>query len=134
MKRSLGVTLVGGGLIIGFGLSFIQPFLNPRKLIYDLRDIYAPPLQLVWLISSLILVGFVVAGLQILQLKELGRSLAIFLAIIDIPHLVVGKAIYNNYQLQPAYLRNFFLISLSVLINLALLYYLYHPKIKRQFS
>ena len=105
-QRSLSVTLAGWGLIICNGLILILPFFNLGELTHHLFDVFYPPLQLVWLISSAILVGFVVSGIQILKLKEFGRSLFVFLAIIDIPHLVVGKAIYNNFAIEPLYIRN----------------------------
>lgn len=133
-KRSISVTLIGWGVTIHYALILILPFLNPRRFAYNLFDVFYPPLQLVWLISSAILVGFLVSGMQILKLKEFGRSLFVFLAIIDIPHLVVGKAIYNNFEIKPIYIRNFFLIPLSVAINLILIYFFSHPKIKQQFK
>ena len=133
-KRSLSVTLAGWGLIIYNGLILILPFLNPHRFAYNLFDVFYPPLQLVWLISSVIVVGFVVSGIQILKLKEFGRSLFVFLAIIDIPHLVVGKAIYNNFGIEPLYIRNSFLIPVSVAINLILIYFFSHPRAKQQFK
>jgi hypothetical protein len=133
-KRSLSVTLIAWGLTIYYALILILPFLNPRRCAYNLFDVFHPPLQLVWVISSVILVGFVVSGIQILKLKEFGRSLFVFLAIIDIPHLVVGKAIYNNFGIVPLYIRNSFLIPVSVAINLILIYFFSHPRAKQQFK
>ena len=96
--------------------------------------LFPSPLQLVWVISSAILIGFVYGGLKLLKRQEYGRSLIIFLAIIDIPHLVVGKAIFNNFGITPMYLRNYFLIWLSVLIDFLLVYFLYHPKVREEFE
>ena len=91
-------------------------------------------LQLAWLISTLILIGFTWGGYKILQQQEVGKSLVVFLAIIDIPHLVVGKVIYDNLNMQPLYLRNFYLIPVSILINFVLIHFLNHPKVRKQFQ
>jgi hypothetical protein len=133
-SRPLGITIIVWGLIIYIGLPLILLSFNLRKLAHNLFILYPPPLQLVWLISSSILIGFIVGGIQALKLKELGRSLIVFLAIIDIPHLIVGKAIYNNHNMQPMHIRNSHLITTSIAIDLILLYFFNHPKVKKQFK
>jgi hypothetical protein len=133
-KRSFGVTLTGCALIV-FGVLFLLlPLLDSRRVAYNFFHIFHSSLQLVWLISTVILIGFIVGGFKILQLKEFGKGLVVYLAIIDIPHLVVGKAIYNNWYTQPIYLRNYFIIPLSILINFILIHFLNHPKVRRQFK
>lgn len=132
-KRSVGVTVTGCGLIV-FGVLFlVLPFLNSQNK-YNVFCVFHSSLQLVWLISTAILVGFIAGGFKILQLKELGKGLVVFLAIIDIPHLVVGKAIYNNWCIQPIYLRNYFLIPVSILVNFVLIHFLNHPNVRNQFK
>lgn len=133
-KRSFGVTATGGGLIV-FGVTFlILPLFNLRRVAYTFFFVFHSSLQLVWLVSTAILVGFIAGGFKILQLKELGKGLVVFLAIIDIPHLVVGKAIYNNWEMQPIYLRNYFLIPVSILVNFVLIHFLNHPRVRKQFK
>jgi len=137
MKQHLrlkAIILVGWVLVICSGLSLIGPFLNPGNLVYNFFRLYHPSLQLVFLISSVILIGFVAGGIQLLKLREFGRSLVVFLAIIDIPHLVVAKAIYNNRYMEPLYLRNSSFIPISIVINILLIYFLSHPRIKKQFK
>jgi hypothetical protein len=132
-KSPLGIPIVSWGLIIYISLPLILLAFNLRTLVHNLF-FYPPPLQLVWSISSLILIGFIVGGIQTLKFKELGRSLIIFLAIIDIPHLIVAKAIYTNYNIQPMHFRNSHLIATSIIIDLMLLYFLNHPELKKQFK
>jgi len=126
--------LTGWLLIVSGSAFLIYPFLNFRAVVYNLCFGLHSSLQLVWLISTAILAGFIFGGVRILKLQELGKGLVVFLAIIDIPHLIVGKAIYNNWYTQPIYLRNYFLIPLSILINFALIHFLNHPKVRRQFK
>ena len=133
-NRSKGVTLTGWLLILGGSAYLIQPFINLRAALNYLCFGLHSSLQLIWLISTAILAGFIFGGIRILKLQELGKGLVVFLAIIDIPHLVVGKAIYNNWYAQPIYLRNYFLIPVSILINFALIHFLNHPKVRRQFK
>lgn len=132
-KRSFGVTLTGCGLIVFGTLFLVSPFFDGQK-VYNLCYTFHSSLQLVWLISTAILVGFIAGGFKILQQKEFGKSLVVFLAIIDIPHLVVGKAIYNNWGMQPVYLRNYFLIPVSILMNFVLIHFLNHPNVRKQFK
>ncbi|MBN3038199.1 MAG: hypothetical protein JW869_02120 [Candidatus Omnitrophica bacterium] len=133
-KSSRGTFVVGSWLVTWNTLILAQGFFPVRKFTRTLFDLYYAPLQLVWLISTVILVGFVVGSFELLKLKEFGRSLVIFIAVIDIPHLIVGKAIFNNYGIQPMYIRNFFLIPVSVVLDFAIVYFLHRPDVRKQFS
>lgn len=133
-RESSGIQLIGGGLIVSSIWFLVLPLLDLPEVLYKLFNVFHSSLQLVWLISSVILIGFIVGAVQLLKLKEFGRSLILFLAIIDIPHLVVGKAIYNNHHAQPVYLRNFSLIPVSVILGLIIIIFLNHPKVRRQFK
>ncbi|MFC1632100.1 hypothetical protein ACFL1I_06375 [Candidatus Omnitrophota bacterium] len=133
-KKSFGVILTGWALIVlGIG-SLIHPLLNFQNFKHNFFDLYHSSLQLVWVISTAILIGYVVGGFKILRQEEFGKSLVVFLAIIDIPHLVVGRVIYSNLGLQPLYLRNASLITAGIIINLVLIHFLNHPKVRKQFS
>jgi len=133
-KRSISVSIVCVWFVIGSAAILAQAIIPFSKFIHLLTKVYYPPLQLVWLISSLILIGYIYGGIQIFKLKEFGRSLVLFLCIIDIPHLVVGKAIFNNFGILPMYLRNAYLIPLTLVLNCLLAVFLNLADVRRQFN
>ena len=121
-------------VFLGFSfLSIAFPFARLETL-NKLIFVFPPALQLVWLISTAILVGFIFSGIYILQLREFGRALLVYLLTIDIPHLIVGKGIYNNYHFEPIYFRNHSFIVIGLIINALLIYFFNHTKISRQFK
>ncbi|MFH1046196.1 MAG: hypothetical protein V1727_04440 [Candidatus Omnitrophota bacterium] len=130
----LGLLLVGMWLVVCNSFFLLQAFFPLRVFTYDLFVRYYPPQQLVWMISSAILVGFIIGGYRLLRREEYGRGLITFLAIVDIPHLVVGKAIFNSYRLEPMYFRNMYLISFSVAADIAIIYFLNRPRVREQFQ
>lgn len=132
-SRRKSIIFIGWGLLIGHSLSLIQPFLNTPQLIYDFIRVFHSSLQLVCVISSVILIGFIVGSVQLVKLREFGRSLIVFVALIDIPHLVIGAAIYKNRATQPLYMRNSSLIVLNVVLDILLIYFLHRPRVRKQF-
>ncbi len=133
-RLSLGLISASLGLIIGGLTVLILPFFDLFGSGYKYLADFHSSLQLVWAISTLILIGYVVGAARMLRHEEFGRSLVVFLAIIDIPHLIVAKAIYNNLLIQPVYLRNFEMIPASIVINLLLVHFLHKPDVRKQFK
>ncbi len=132
-NRKRSIVFIGWGLIIGNSLGLLQPFFNTPGLIHNLFKVFHSSLQLVCVISTLIIIGFIIASVQLVKLREFGRSLVVFMALIDIPHLIVGGVIYKNRNIGPLYMRNASLIVLSIVLDVLLIYFLHRPRVRKQF-
>ncbi|MCK5708595.1 MAG: hypothetical protein KAI43_13185, partial [Candidatus Aureabacteria bacterium] len=130
-RRSVGVTMLGRLLVIPNSFFLLAILCGPTKVLPILLT-YSSPQKLIMIISLIFVVGGVFAGVQILRLKEFARKLIIFLAILDIPLLIIGSLLYAEVKLF--LWGDLFNIILSCLLDLIIICFFTRSKVKEQFK
>lgn len=131
-KRTLSVTVVGWVVSIWGILWLAFPFLNIRRWMHYVLEVYPLSVQLLVLLNFLILLGLIIAGVQILKRKEFGRRLIVTLSAVNIFHMIIGEIVYD--KMKPINMRDFYLVILGLLMSFGLIYFFTRPKIKEQFE
>ena len=89
--------------------------------------------------SPLIFIGCIIAGFQILKLKEFGRGLVLFVCVFDICVLILGTIIYNatypegSKPFTMVLFGDFYGFATGFLANCILIFYFTRPKVKELF-